>query len=131
MNRMVDPQNEQEKKNSFLEEERNALALERTRLASERTLLSWIRTGLTGVGLGIAIARFLYFKEAEHQMIARYLGQLLIIWGIGIFIFSLFSYRHSYRKLEIKEGYRNTLIGITVIISFLVLFSLILIWIAG
>lgn len=112
-----------------LESERNLLAHERTRLASERTLLSWIRTGLAGVGIGVAVARFLVFQNPESRLLAKGIGQLLIIWGIAIFLFALFSYRHSYYQLGIRESYKSSLIGVILIISMLVILCSILFWI--
>ena len=82
-----------------LERERNRLSYERTRLSLERTFLSWICTGLTGVALGIAISRFIVFKNLTNETLAHNIGYLLILWGMGIFIFALFGYRNSYRKL--------------------------------
>ncbi len=79
--------------------ERNALAKERTQLAAERTFLSWIRTGLTSVGIGIAVARFVIFHNVFHQNLAHFIGQLLILWGIGIFVFALFSYRRTRQQI--------------------------------
>ncbi|MDP1879707.1 MAG: DUF202 domain-containing protein [Parachlamydiaceae bacterium] len=82
-----------------LERERNRLSYERTRLSLERTFLSWIRTGLTGVALGIAFARFIVFKNMTNKVIGHNIGLFLVLWGLGIFIFALISYRKSYRKL--------------------------------
>lgn len=109
-----------------LDRQRTLLATERTRLAAERTLLSWIRTGLTGIGVGLAVARLLVFEQPWHQKIAHTVGQLLIVWGILIFIYALISYRRSCRQLELAISYRHVLIGITALVSLLSILSFLL-----
>lgn len=103
-----------------LENERNLLAIERTRLASERTFLSWIRTGLTGVGFGVAVARFVVFHSPEKELQAKFVGQLLIVWGIIVFIFSLVSYWRSYKNYKLDKDYKGILTGISLLITILI-----------
>ncbi|MBS4163344.1 Uncharacterized protein PRO82_000645 [Candidatus Protochlamydia amoebophila] len=86
-------------------DERILLAQERTRLAAERTFLAWLRTGLTGIGIGIAIARFVFFQIPSHQKITHLMGQFLILWGICIFLFALNSYRKSLKKIGFSKSY--------------------------
>ncbi|CUI17883.1 conserved putative membrane protein [Candidatus Protochlamydia naegleriophila] len=114
-----------------LENERNLLAQERTRLASERTFLSWIRTGLTGIGIGIAIARLVTFQTYSHQKMAHWIGQFLILWGIGIFLFALISYRRSVKKIEMTSftAYHATFWGLSFITIALIIFTFVLLWI--
>lgn len=118
-----------------LEVERNAFAQERTLLASERTFLSWIRTGLTGIGIGIAIARLVIFKTSFHQHIANWIGQLLILWGISIFIFALISYYRSCKKIEKSSSqshpHRSFLVGLSFITIILIILSFISFWIVA
>ncbi len=73
-------------------QERDQLASERTLLAAQRTFSAWIRTGLAGVGGGLAVARVLIFKSSEHQQAAYLIGNLLVIWGAGIFLYAFFDY---------------------------------------
>lgn len=105
------------------------LAQERTLLAAERTFLSWIRTGLTSIGLGIAIARFIVFKNISHQHLGHRVGQLLILWGIGIFVCSLVSYKRSCKKLKQMAPTQDSFAGLTIATIVLILLSLILFWI--
>lgn len=114
-----------------LESERNLLAQERTRLASERTFLSWLRTGLTGIGIGIAIARLVIFQTPFHQKIAHWIGQFLILWGIGIFLFALISYRRSVKKIGTTSltTYHATFWGLSFITMALIIFTVVLLWI--
>ena len=69
------------KNKEFLEAESN-------HLAAERTFLSGIRTGLAGVGGGIALIRFLPFTLPWHQTVAYFVGLMLDIWGMSLFILS-------------------------------------------
>lgn len=102
------------------------LAEEQMRMASERTYLSWIRTGLTSVGLGIAIAKFLVFRKLVTETAGHWAGLLLIIWGIGIFIFALISYRNTYSKLHIFKANKHPLRPMIIITTILVVITLIL-----
>jgi putative membrane protein len=102
------------------------LAEEQMRLAAERTYLSWIRTGLTSVGIGLAIARFILYKRDLNQFTGQWIGQLLIIWGIGVFAFALLSYRKSYYKLKQFKTEKHPLLPLTIITAALILFSTIL-----
>jgi len=105
------------------------LANERTRLAAERTFLAWIRTGLTSIAGGLAVARLIVFKTLEHEQIAHWIGQLLVLWGISTFILALLSYNHSCRKLEQATDYRHDFWKLSILIMTLVILSLGLFWI--
>lgn len=109
-------------------DKRNHLAEERTKLAAERTFLAWIRTGMTSIGIGIAIARFIIFRQIEHQQIGHFLGQLLILWGICIFILALVSYSRTVRQF--KPAYVDlSFIGLVIVTFLLILVCSILFWI--
>jgi len=109
--------------------ERDSLARERTCLAAERTVSAWVRTGLASVGGGFAIVRFLVFQDVSHRLIANWVGEALIIWGICIFMFALSDYRASYKKLGSTRSPWHTW-WITATISIFVLVSLLLLFIA-
>ncbi len=83
-----------------LAEERTELAGERTRLAAERTFNSWIRTGLAGVGGGLAIMHLLFFENPYHRMLARWMGQFLILWGGLLFLYALYGYHRVVHQLS-------------------------------
>lgn len=76
----------------MLAKERTFLAIERNRLAALRTFNAWIRTGLAGVGGGIAVIKFIPFSHETHRIAADIIGEFLILWGIGIFFYSLYEY---------------------------------------
>ena len=102
------------------------LAEEQMRMASERTYLAWVRTGLTSVGLGVAAAKFLVFRNMLNQTTGRWAGILLIIWGISIFVFALLSYKKNYSKLRIFRITKHALFPIALITVALVIIALIL-----
>jgi putative membrane protein len=109
-------------------DKRNTVAEERTKLAAERTFLAWIRTGMTSMGIGIAIARFIIFRQIEHQQIGHLIGQLLILWGISIFVLALISYSRSVRRFK-PALMGPPFAGLTIVTILLIIFSLILFWI--
>jgi putative membrane protein len=111
-----------------LDGERTILAKDRTRLAAERTFLSWIRTGLTSIGIGIALARFVVFESAVHERISQYAGQLLILWGFGVFGFALFSYRKSCIEFKSDAVWRSFVV-LSVATFILMVVSLVIAWI--
>jgi putative membrane protein len=108
---------------------RDLLAIERTKLASERTLLAWIRTGLTGVGIGLAIQKLLFFPNQEKRFIVKLIGQSLIIWGIAVFIVAFISYTYSFQRIGIKGSQKGSLIGVSILVAVLIVLSLILFWV--
>lgn len=87
-----------------LARQRTTLALERNLMAAQRTFTSWIRTGLAGVGGGILIMKVLSFSRVEHKLIATMAGQLMILWGILIFIFAFTGYSRISSKLLLEHG---------------------------
>lgn len=103
-----------------LARERNLLATERTRLAAERTVSSWMRTGLASVGGGFAIIRLIVFQNFTHRLMAHGIGEILIMLGIFIFVFSLKDYRKTSRKLELVTGKKEWLVDTTMYIFILV-----------
>lgn len=110
-------------------DERNILAQERTQLAAERTFLSWIRTGLTSIGIGIALARFIIFQQSEHQRLGHIIGQLLILWGVAIFVIALVSYRRTASQLKAAPYKRGSFVGLTLATIILIILTLALFWI--
>lgn len=112
-----------------LEQERNLLSQERTLLSSERTFLSWLRTGLTSIGIGIAIARLLLFENVQSAYLAHLVGQLLIVWGIAIFIFALGSYHRTYKKLYPLNKLSHYFTTVAFLTLALIVLSFILFWI--
>lgn len=108
--------------------DKNALDRERTRMAAERTFLAWIRTGLTSIGIGIALAKFIIFHTIIHEQIGKISGKLLILWGICIFCFALFSYRRI--CIQLHSGvFWKAYAGLTIATVFLIILSFILFWI--
>lgn len=111
-------------------DEKLVLDIEKTLLAGERTFLAWLRTGLTAIGLGIAIARFLVFKNITHQEAGHRVGQLLVLWGIGLLIFALISYRRSSVKLLPLIPHRQLAYqGLTLFTIALILLCVVISWI--
>lgn len=108
-----------------LAKERTFLAVERTRFSAERTLSSWVRTGLTSVGGGFAIIRLIVFQAISHRIIAHIIGEILIIWGIVILIFSLISYKRFCKKIK-QEAIKTNELWITTTVIVFVLVSLFL-----
>lgn len=108
-------------------DKRDILAEERTKLAAERTFLAWLRTGLTSIGIGIAIARFIIFREIQHQHIGHFVGQLMILWGICIFGLALRSYQQTMQRFRTPAAYPFRGLVITTVI--LMILSFILFWI--
>lgn len=93
--------------NVELAKERNILANERTHLAAQRTLSAWIRTGLASVGGGFAIVRLLSFEQVTHRLLAHAVGEILIIWGMSIFILALLNYKASCKQLNTDVSKMN------------------------
>lgn len=106
-------------------ERRDALAEERTRLAAERTFLAWLRTGMTSVGIGIALARFIIFREGVDQRLGHGIGQVLVLWGGAVFVFALLNYRKRMNLLPNYPGIPS-FYGIALFTAVLVVVSLIL-----
>lgn len=97
-----------------LARERNLLAAERTWLAAERTFSAWMRTGLAGVGGGLGVIHFLIFENPLNKFAANLVGELLIVWGMSIFVFAYISYSRFCKRLEHLSGYRRrqTILGV-------------------
>lgn len=97
--------------------EQNSLANQRTRFSAERTLSAWMRTGLASVGGGFAILRLLVFENVTHRLLADVIGEILLFWGIVIFIFALRDYHKTCIRLNRLESGSNQLwITITALI---------------
>lgn len=108
-------------------DQRGILSEERTKLAAERTFLAWLRTGMTSIGIGIAIARFIIFRNLENQHLGHLVGQLLVLWGIAIFGFALISYTHTMRRFRTSITY--PFFGLVISTVILMILSFILFWI--
>lgn len=104
------------------------LAGERTRFAAERTISAWMRTGLASVGGGFAIVHLLDFSSVHHKIIANIVGELLIVWGICIFIFSLRDYKASCVKILSTIDKGEWWVTVTTVIFMFV--SLLLLYVA-
>jgi putative membrane protein len=90
-------------------EDKHKLELDRNRLAAERTFLSWIRTGLAAVGGGLAITRLLVFNNVTHKIISYVVGELLIFWGMSLFIFALYGFQNICKSYMEMYGYSYNL----------------------
>ena len=74
----------------------NSGSTARDHLANERTFLAWVRTALGIMGLGVVIERFVE-TEGQRAIVA---GALLISYGVGMLVYSLFRYRKVAMALE-------------------------------
>lgn len=108
----------------LLARERTLLASERNRLAAERTLSAWIRTGLGGVGGGLALIRFVAFKAPHKLVIAYFSGISLVIWGICVFIYALYSYFHVIGRLSRLHADTEGRVGLAILAIVLIILSL-------
>ena len=103
------------------------LAREQTILANERTFLSWIRTGLAIVGGGIVVVRFVIIENPLEHLLVLIAGKILIAWGIGIFVFSLYDFRRVYKKKNTPMPFSancfiSFLVGTLIAVSAILLF---------
>ncbi len=113
--------------NLRLAKERTFLAAERTLFSAQSTLSSWIRTGLASVGGGFAIIRLIAFQPISHRIMAKIIGELLIIWGIIILISSLCSYRKFCKNIKndlppTTEPWITSTVVIFVVVSLFLVF---------
>lgn len=92
-------------------DERTLLAFERTQLALERTFLAWIRTGLAGIVGGVALIRFVEFKNIYNQYVAYTAGVLFVFWGIYLFILGMIEYERSIKQLRKVDPYLKVFLG--------------------
>jgi len=105
------------------------LASERTLLAAERTFSAWLRTGLAAVGGGLAVARALVFNTYAHEVAARMISGLLVIWGAGIFIYALISYHRTCVRLSQDGRSRNSLSVMILMTAILLIIATLVFWI--
>lgn len=112
-------------KDPILPDFKTELAREQTIMASERTFLSWIRTGLAIVGGGIVVVRFVVFDDPLEQMLVLISGKMLILWGIAIFILSLFDFRRVHKHKKSTMPFSTNLF-ITMLVMSLVAISVVL-----
>lgn len=104
--------------------QRTILAMQRNALAAQRTFNAWLRTGLAGVGGGIAVIKFLPFADPTHRFAADLIGQILILWGICIFLYALFSYIQTNRQLSVMGEKDGKYLAIILITSCLVIIAI-------
>ena len=107
----------------------DALAAERTLLAAERTLSAWIRTGLAGVGGGLAVARAIAFQSYAHQVTARVIGVLLVIWGASIFVYAMVDYRRICLRLTQESLSKKSLYALMLMTVMLLIVAMLVLWI--
>lgn len=112
-----------------LAKERTQLASERNRLAAERTLSAWLRTGLAGVGGGLAIIKFVFFKSPEKLQISYYSGIALVVWGIAVILYALLSYFRIIGRLTRIHADISGKVGLTLLVFILIILSLSLLYI--
>jgi putative membrane protein len=105
------------------------LASERTLLAAERTFSAWIRTGLAALGGGLAVTRALVFNSYAHQMVARMIGGLLVIWGASIFVYAIISYHRTCATLSQEGLSRNALGAMMLMTAMLLIIATLVFWI--
>ena len=100
-------------------------AQERLALDAERTLSAWLRTGLAAIVGGLGIIRFFVFKRPLHKFLAHSAGQMLLLWGIIVFIVAFREYRlviATLSKQHIGSGLRITLLIVPLCLVALLLF---------
>jgi putative membrane protein len=105
------------------------LAEERTLLASERTFSAWLRTALAAMAGGLAILRLIHFKTDTHRMVAHLIGEILILWGGVLIIFSAIDYKKTRSRLLTAKNIKSSHLGFTILILPLLVGSLLLIWV--
>lgn len=105
------------------------LAREQTIMASERTFLSWIRTGLAVVGGGIVVVRFVVFQDPLEHMLVLISGKILILWGIAIFILSLFDFRRVYKHKKSTMPFTTNLFITLLVVSLVAISTMLLIFV--
>lgn len=108
---------------------RDALASERTLLAAERTVSAWIQTGLAGLGGGLAVGRALVFQRYAHQVAARVIGGLLVIWGASIFVYAIISYQRTSARLAQEGISKNSLRALMLMTAVLLIVATLVFWI--
>lgn len=105
---------------------RTKLAAQRNELAAERTFSAWIRTGLSGVGGGLALNEFLTFKRTENIFLAELAGVVLIVWGIAVTIYALWSYYKNCTEFAEYSTVKTGKVAVTAIALIIVLLSIII-----
>lgn len=105
------------------------LAREQTMMASERTFLSWIRTGLAVVGGGIVVVRFVQFDDPLEHLLVLIAGKSLILWGIAIFILSLFDFRRVYKHKKITMALSTNVFVTLLVISLVIISAVLLVFV--
>ena len=106
----------------------DALDSERTLLAAERTYSAWIRTGLAALGGGLAIVRALVDSSDESVAVSHVIGGMLVILGVGIFIYAILSYHRSCVRLSQKGLSKNSLGAMVLITIFLLIIAGLVFW---
>ena len=73
---------------------RDHLAIDRTTLANERTILAYVRTALAIAAAG---ATLIYFSS---EIIVKFLGGVLIVFGAGILIIGALKYKKTQKSIN-------------------------------
>ena len=105
------------------------LEKEQTLMASERTFLSWIRTGLAVVGGGIVVVRFVVFDDPLENLLILIAGKSLVLWGMAIFILSLFDFRRVYKHKKINMAFSTNIFITMLVISLVAISGILLIFV--
>jgi len=106
---------------------RTKLAAQRNQLAAERTFSAWVRTSLSGIGGGLVLLEFITFRRTENIFLAQLAGLILIVWGIAVTIYALWSYYKNCTEFAeystVKTGrVAVTAIALTILfLSFIIL----------
>ena len=107
----------------------NLLAEERTLLAAERTFSAWIRTALAAMAGGIAILRLIGFKSEFHRILAHVIGEMLMVWGSVLIVFSSIDYKKTRDRLLIAKNVKSSPLGFMILVVPLLIMSALLIWV--
>lgn len=107
----------------------SVLEEERVLLATERTFSAWIRTALTAMAGGLAILRLISFKSEFHRTIAYIIGEILILWGGVVIIFSAIDYKKTCNKLLSTKNYKGYHTAFLIIVTPLLLIAVLLVWV--
>lgn len=102
------------------------LSMARTLLSAERSFSAWIRTGLAALGVGLAVARALIFKNYTHQVIANVVGALLIILAAIMFSYGLISY-HRIRIRLSQAGFLRRSLSAMILMTVILLIITVLV----
>lgn len=81
-----------------LAEMRTSFARTRTYQSAERTYSAWIRTGFSVASAGVALGTAL--SKTRYSTLALIIGTILILLGMGTFIYAWHSFKEAYKYIE-------------------------------